>query len=100
MRLEQLLREADQRVQEAEERARLERRLAEDEQRNRQEAESRAQIKGKETRSTTFEEYILACHTLLSKPLRIQTDKSSAVENSTKSAVKMKKWQACCSWIC
>ena len=91
MRLEQLLREANQRAQEAEERTRLERRLAEDEQRNRQEAESRAQIKGRETKSTTFEEYIRACHTLLSKPLRILTDKSSAVENSTKSAVKMMK---------
>jgi hypothetical protein len=37
VRLEQLLREADERIE-------LERRRAEDEQRNRQEAESRAQI--------------------------------------------------------
>jgi len=89
-RLEQLLQEerrnrqeADERAEqerrraeEADERAEQERRRAEDEQRNRQEAESRAQIEGKKTRPTTFEEYIRACHTFLSKPLRIQTDKS------------------------
>jgi hypothetical protein len=48
-RLEQLLREADERAKEANERAERERRRAEDEQRNRQEAESRAQIEGKKT---------------------------------------------------
>ncbi len=77
-RLEQLLQEerrnrteADERAKQANERAELERRRAEDEQRNRQEAESRAQIEGKKTRPTTFKEYMRACHTLLSKPLRI-----------------------------
>ena len=74
-RLEQLLREAD-------ERAEQERRRAEDERRNRQEAESRAHIEGKKTRPTTFEEYIRACHTLLSKPLRVQTDKSLTTQGS------------------
>jgi hypothetical protein len=80
-RLEQLLREADERAKEANERAERERRRAEDErrrakdeQRNRQEAGSRAQIEEK-TRPTAFEEYIRACHTLLSKHLRIQIDK-------------------------
>ncbi|KAL5328001.1 hypothetical protein ACEPPN_005707 [Leptodophora sp. 'Broadleaf-Isolate-01'] len=72
--------------QEADERAELERRRAEDEQRNRQEAESRAQIEGKKTRPTTFEEYIRACHTLLSKPLRIQTDKSLSTQGSITSS--------------
>jgi hypothetical protein len=95
-RLEQLLQEerrnrqaADeraeqerQRAKEADERAELERRRAEDEHRNRQEAESRAQVEGKKTRPTTFEEYIRACHTLLSKPLRIQTDKSLSTQGS------------------
>jgi hypothetical protein len=88
-RLEQLLQEerrnrqeADERAKDAEERAELARRRAEDEQRNRQEAESRAQIEGKKTRATTFEEYIRACHTLLSKPLRIQTDKSLSTQGS------------------
>lgn len=88
-RLEQLLREADERAKEANERAERERkraederRRAEDEQRNRLEAESRAQIEGKKTRPTTFEEYIRACHTLLSKPLRIQTDKSLSTQGS------------------
>jgi len=88
-RLEQLLREADElaeqerrRAEEANKRAEQERRCAEDEQRNRQEAESRAQIEGKKTRPTTFEEYIRACHTLLSKPLRIQTDKSLSTQGS------------------
>jgi hypothetical protein len=82
-RLEQLLQEerrnrqeADERAKEAEERAELARRRAEDEQQNRQEAESRAQIEGKKTRPTTFEEYIRACHILLSKPLCIQIEKS------------------------
>ena len=61
--------------QEADERAEQERRRAEDEQRNRQEAESK-------TRPTTFEAYIRACHTFLSKPLRIQTDKSLSTQGS------------------
>ncbi|KUJ06191.1 uncharacterized protein LY89DRAFT_415754 [Mollisia scopiformis] len=81
-RLEQLLqeerrnrREADEQAEQADERAKLERR-------NRQEAESRAQIEGKKTKPTTFEEYIRACHTLLSKSLRIQTDKSLSTQGS------------------
>jgi hypothetical protein len=45
-------------------------------------AESRAQIEGKKSRPTTFEEYIRACHALLSKPLRIQTDKSLSTQGS------------------
>ncbi len=81
-RLEQLLQEERRNRQEADERAEHERRRAEDEQRNRQEAESRAQIEGKKTRPTTFEEYTRACHTLLSKPLRIQTDKSLSTQGS------------------
>jgi hypothetical protein len=99
VRLEQPLREARQRAreadkkaeqerrraEEADERTKQERRRAEDEQRNRQEAESRAQIEGKKTRPTTFEEYIRACHTLLSKPLRIQTDKSLSTQGSVTS---------------
>ena len=59
------------RTKEAEERAEVERRRTEDEQRNRQEAESRAQIKEKKTRPIIFEEYIYACHILLSKYLCI-----------------------------
>jgi len=89
-RLEQLLREADERAElerkraddeqrnrkEADKRAEIERQRADEEQRNRREAETRAQIEEKKTRRTTFEEYIRTCHTLLSKPLRVQTDKS------------------------
>jgi hypothetical protein len=96
VRLEQLLQEerrnrqeADERAErerrraeEADERAEQERRRAEVEQQNRQEAESRAQIEGKKTGPTTFEEYIRACYTLLSKPLRIQTDKSLSTQGS------------------
>ncbi|KAG4430456.1 hypothetical protein IFR05_014064 [Cadophora sp. M221] len=74
-RLEQLLQEERRNRQEAE-------RRAEDERRNRQEAESRAQIEEKKTKPTTFEEYIRACHTFLSKPLRIQTDKSLSTQGS------------------
>jgi hypothetical protein len=61
VRLEQLLREADER--------------AEQERRNRIEEQ-------KKTSRTTFEEYIRACHKLLSKPLRIQTDKSLSTQGS------------------
>ncbi|KAH6667181.1 hypothetical protein B0J14DRAFT_629544 [Halenospora varia] len=88
-RLEQLLQEADERAEqerkraeEADKRAEQERKRAEDEQQNRQEAESRAQIEEKKTRPTTFEEYIRACHALLSKPLRIQTNKSLSTQGS------------------
>jgi hypothetical protein len=91
-RLEQLLREADERIEqerrraeEADERAELERRRAAAEQRNRQEAESRAQSEGQNTGPTTFEAYIRACHTLLPKPLRIQTDKSLGTQGSVTS---------------
>ena len=94
--LEQLLREADERAErerrraeeersraeEADERAEQERRRAEeersraeDEQRNREEAESK-------TKPTTFQEYIRACHTHLSKSLSIQIDKSLSTQGS------------------
>ncbi|KAF8856866.1 hypothetical protein BDZ45DRAFT_789772, partial [Acephala macrosclerotiorum] len=74
--------EADERAEQERRRAEDERKCAEDKQRNRQEVESRAQIEGKKTRSTIFEEYIRACYTLLSKPLRIQTDKSLSTQGS------------------
>ncbi|KAH8799457.1 hypothetical protein F5884DRAFT_128577 [Xylogone sp. PMI_703] len=67
--------EADERAEEERRRAEEERRRAEDEQRNRIEEE-------KKTRPTTFEEYLRACHTLLSKPLRVQTDKSLSTQGS------------------
>jgi hypothetical protein len=89
VRLQQLLREADQRAQEANERAEQERRRAEEEQRNRKEADERAERERRRaeeqedrTRRTTCEEYIRACHTFLSKPLRIQTDKSLSTQGS------------------
>ena len=80
--LEQLLREAD-------ERAEQERKRADEEQRNRKKADERAELERqraedeqKKTRRTTFEEYIQTCHTLLSKPLRVQTDKSLSTQGS------------------
>jgi hypothetical protein len=107
-RLEQLVREADQRAREADERAERERRCAEDERRIRKEAderaelergraedaderaelergraedaEARARIEEEKTKPTTFEAYLRACHTFLSKPLRIQTDKSLSTQ--------------------
>jgi hypothetical protein len=39
------------------------------------EADSWAQIEGRWTRRTTFEEYMRSCYTLLSKRLHIKTDK-------------------------
>ena len=102
-RLEQLLQEERRNRQEADERAEQERRRAEDERRNRKEADKRAEQERQraedqrrraeeeqrtrqqaenKTRPTTFEEYIRACHTLLSKPLRIQTDKSLSTQGS------------------
>ncbi|CZT13612.1 uncharacterized protein RAG0_17113 [Rhynchosporium agropyri] len=81
-RLEQLLREANERAEQlrsraeaADERAEKERIRAEDEQRSRKEAE-------KKTQPTTIEEYLRACHTFLSKPLCIQTDKSLSTQGS------------------
>ena len=102
-RLEQLLRQAEGRAEQerqraevehrnrmkADERAEQERRRAEEEQRNRKEADERAEQERRRaeeqeerTRHTTFEEYICACHTLLSKPLRIQRDKSLSTQGS------------------
>ena len=102
-RLEQLLEQERRRAdneqrhrKEADERAELERHRADeqqqraDEQRQRvdeqlqnlQEAESRARIEREKTRQTTFEEYLRGCHTLLSKPLCIQTDKSLSTRGS------------------
>merc|ERR1711977_406729 len=70
-------------------RAGQERRRAEEELRNGEEADERAEQErrraedeGKKTRRTTYEEYIRACHTLLSKPLRVQTDKSLSTQGS------------------
>ena len=89
VRLEQLLREADERAEQERRRAEDERRRAEDERRNRIEADERAEQERrraeeqeKKTRHTTFEEYIRACHTLLSKPFRVQTDKSLSTKGS------------------
>jgi hypothetical protein len=67
---------------EADERAELERQRAEDERRRAEAAESRAHIEESKTRQTTFEEYIHTCHTLLLKPLRVQTDKSLSTQGS------------------
>jgi hypothetical protein len=61
--------------------ARLEQ-LLQQERRRAEEADERAKQERKKTRPTTFEEYIRACHTLLSKPLRIQTDKSLSTQGS------------------
>ena len=88
--------EADERAEQERRRAEQERRRAEDERRNRKEAderaeqerkraedaEARAQIEEEKTKPTTFEEYLRACHTFLSKPLRIQTDKSLSTQGS------------------
>ncbi|KAL9117546.1 MAG: hypothetical protein Q9187_005917, partial [Circinaria calcarea] len=74
-RLQQLLEQERRSRKEADERAEHERRRAE-------EAESRAQIEEQKTRPTTFEQYIRACHTHLSKPIRIQTDKSLSTQGS------------------
>jgi hypothetical protein len=81
-RFEQLLREADERVKEANDRAERERERAERERERAERERKRAEDEEKKTRSTTFEEYIRACHTLLSKPLSIQTDKSLSTQGS------------------
>ena len=70
------------RTEKADNRAEQERRRAEDEHRNRQGAEFRARMEGNLARPTKFEEYIHACHTLLWKPLRTQTDKSVSTHGS------------------
>jgi hypothetical protein len=88
-RLEQLLLEERRIRQEAEERAERERRRAgeerqrADEERQRAEEQRRIRIEEeKKTRRTTFEEYLSICHIHLSRPLRIQTDKSLSTQGS------------------
>jgi hypothetical protein len=109
-RLEQLLREADERAeqerkradeeqrnrrkadekaeqerrraQEADEKAEQERRRAQEADEKAEQERKRADEEQKKTSRTTFEEYIRTCHTLLSKPLRIQTDKSLSTQGS------------------
>ncbi len=88
-RLEQLLREADERIEQERRRAEEADERAQDERRNRKEADERAELERRraedaeeKTKPTTFEEYIRACHTLLAKPLRIQTDKSLSTQGS------------------
>ncbi len=90
------LHQLDERADQERKRADEERLRAEEEQRNRkeadkraelerqrvEEAQSRAHIEESKTRRTTFEEYIRTCHTLLSKPLRVQTDKSLSTQGS------------------
>ena len=81
-RLEQLLLEERRNRQEADKRAELERQRAEQE-RRRADDERRDRIEEEtKTRPTTFEAYLRACHTFLSKPLRIQTDKSLSTQGS------------------
>ncbi|KAH6719535.1 hypothetical protein BKA61DRAFT_571536 [Leptodontidium sp. MPI-SDFR-AT-0119] len=85
--------EADERAELERQRAEQERRRAEEEQRNRKEADERAEQERRRaeeqeerTRPTTLEEYLRACHTFLSKPLRIQTDKSLSTQGSITSS--------------
>jgi len=92
-RLEQLLREANERAEQERRRAEEADERAEDERRNRKEADERAELERrraederrnqiaeeKKTRPTIFEEYLRACHILFSKPLQIQTDKSLSI---------------------
>ncbi|CZT52680.1 uncharacterized protein RSE6_14035 [Rhynchosporium secalis] len=113
-RLEQMLekerrdrQEADVRAELERQRAEQERRRAEEEQRNRREADNRAEQErrraedaderaererrraedeGKKARPTTLHEYLRACHTFLSKPLHIQTDKSLSTQGSITSS--------------
>jgi hypothetical protein len=77
--LEQLLREAD-------EQAEQERRCTEEADECAEQEQRHTEDEGKKTRPTTFEEYICACYTLLSKPLRIQTDKSLSTQGSITSS--------------
>lgn len=84
--LEQLVREADKRA--AQERRRAEDERAEHERRRAEEAEARVQLEEEKTKPTTFEEYVRACHTFLSKPLRIQTDRSLSTLGSITSPKK------------
>lgn len=70
-RLKQLPRKSDERVEQERKRA--------------EEAEARVRIEEEKTKPTTFEEYLRACHTHLSKPLHIQTDRSLSTQGSVTS---------------
>ncbi|KAI9738100.1 MAG: hypothetical protein M1818_005528 [Claussenomyces sp. TS43310] len=67
--------EAQKRAEEAQKRAKEAQRQAEEERHNRQEAE-------KKTRPTTLTDYLQACHIYISKPLRVQTDKTLSTQGS------------------
>ncbi|KAI9738026.1 MAG: hypothetical protein M1818_005454 [Claussenomyces sp. TS43310] len=67
--------EERKRADQEQQRARRQEQRANEEQRNRREAEKR-------TRPTTLDEYLRGCHEHLSKPLRIQTDKSLSTQGS------------------
>ncbi|KAK8142902.1 hypothetical protein G3M48_008004 [Beauveria asiatica] len=79
--LKKLLREAEKRAEQAEKRLQEERRRAEEqrqsteEQRQRaEEQQQRADIAEEQTRLTTLDEYIAACHSLVHSRLVIETD--------------------------
>ena len=74
-RLQRLLREANERAEEERKRAQEANERVEQEQKRVDEEQTK-------TRPTTFEEYIRTCHTLLSKSLRVQTDKSLSTQGS------------------
>ncbi|KAJ5322748.1 hypothetical protein N7452_011037 [Penicillium brevicompactum] len=73
----EIQKQAEERVQQAEERARqAEERARQAEERGKQ-AEERDKQKGELIRRTTFKELLHFCHSLLSRPLRVQTPSRS-----------------------
>ncbi|TWU70742.1 hypothetical protein ED733_001975 [Metarhizium rileyi] len=69
-----LLQEAEKRLEQAEKGQQKERQRAEEERRRAEEERRRADIAEEQTRLTTFDEYIAACHSLLYSRLVVETD--------------------------
>jgi hypothetical protein len=72
--LTRLLREAEQRAKEERQRAEREQQRAEEAERERQEERKRAEASEEQTRLTTLDEYIAACHTSVFSRFAIETD--------------------------
>src|SRR5436190_9985841 len=69
---------------EGEQRAQREKEEAQERERKAMEGEQRAQREKEEaTQNTTLEEYLQYCHTYLSKPFSVQTDKSMSTRGTT-----------------
>jgi hypothetical protein len=72
--LQRLLQEAQQRADEAERQRQEEKQRADEAERQREEEKQRAEASEEQTRNTTLEEYMAACHNLVFSKFAVETD--------------------------